>query len=206
MKEKILAQLAAKYPGVSKQFLGLYADKLAAKVTEETQIEGAIGELDNLPVSITDLAAEFQREGDRRVTEATKNKPKPTPEPPAPQPTPPPADDTAALLQQLLSKVSEMEKKERTATLQQRLSGHEKLKAVPQSFYRGRTLPDKEEELDAFAESVAADFTAFQQETAAQHLSGGHTPVIGTPAGGASSVASAIKDWAASGKEPVKQS
>jgi hypothetical protein len=35
MKEKILAQLKQKYAGVSSILLGLYADKIAAKVTTD---------------------------------------------------------------------------------------------------------------------------------------------------------------------------
>lgn len=73
MYEKILAQLVAKRPGVSKIVLGLIAKKLEPKVTEENQIEGAINDFEtNSPVSIEDYAGLLQSETDKRVTEALK--------------------------------------------------------------------------------------------------------------------------------------
>lgn len=93
MYEKILAQLAAKHPGVSKVVLGLIAKKLAEKVTEENQIEGAVNDFEtNSLVTIKDYADLVQSESDKRVTEALKKKEPNPPTPPAP-PTPPKDDD-----------------------------------------------------------------------------------------------------------------
>jgi len=73
MYEKILAQLMAKNPGVPKAILGLLATKLAAKVTEEDQIEGAITDFEsNSLVSVADYAALLQKDGDKRVADALK--------------------------------------------------------------------------------------------------------------------------------------
>ncbi len=73
MWEKILAQLISKNPGVSKAVLTLIAKKLAEKVTEENQIEGAITEFEaNSTISIKDYADFVQKEGDSRVGEAKK--------------------------------------------------------------------------------------------------------------------------------------
>ena len=73
MLEKILAQLISKNPGVSKAVLTLIAKKLAEKVTEENQIEGAITEFEaNSTISIKDYADFVQKEGDSRVGEAKK--------------------------------------------------------------------------------------------------------------------------------------
>lgn len=87
MWEKILAQLVAKHPGVSKSVLGLLAKKLADKVTEESQIEGVITDYEtNSPISIKEYADLLQSESDKRVTEALKKKsdiPNP-PNPPQP--------------------------------------------------------------------------------------------------------------------------
>lgn len=71
MRNKIFSELVKKFPGLDKKFLGLIADKLAKKVTEESGIEQAITDYDNA-ASITDLATEFQKEGDRRVNDAKK--------------------------------------------------------------------------------------------------------------------------------------
>ena len=73
MYEKILAQLMAKNPGVSKAVLGLLATKMVAKVTEEDQIEGAITDFEsNSLVSIADYASLLQKDGDKRVADALK--------------------------------------------------------------------------------------------------------------------------------------
>lgn len=66
MKEKILEQLMKKYSGVAtKKFLSDLADRMSKKITQESEIEPAIQELENAPVTINDL----QSEGDRRATE-----------------------------------------------------------------------------------------------------------------------------------------
>lgn len=73
MWEKILAQLASKNPGVSKAVLTMIAKKLAEKVTEESQIEGAISDFEaNSVLSIKDYADFVQQQGDSRVGEAKK--------------------------------------------------------------------------------------------------------------------------------------
>lgn len=91
--ELIIAQLVAKNPGVSKTVLGLIAKKLADKVTEESQIEGAIADFEkNSVVSIKDYADLLQTEGDKRVSDALKKaKSEPAPDP---TPKPKPADPT----------------------------------------------------------------------------------------------------------------
>lgn len=170
MKEKILAQLVQKYAGVSKKFLGLWAERLTTKVTEENQIEGAVNELDNLPISITDLAAEWQKEGDARVNTAkqewVKNPPKPdNPKPdPKPEPKPePPKDDTPewakALIEQnraLSEKVAGIEKEKTQGTIKQQLS--EKLKDLPANYWSKRALPDAEDKIEAFVSEVQDDY------------------------------------------------
>lgn len=172
MKEKILAQLVTKYPGVSKKFLGLYASKLEAKVTEESEIEGVLNELDNLPISIPDLAAEFQKEGDNRVTVAKKEWLKTPPKPDAPPKTDPPAqdppaDDTPAWVKAILDsnkaltdKVLAIEKKEAVQTIQQRIKSNEKLKGVPEPILALIPAPEKEEDIDGYVEKVS---TAWEQ-------------------------------------------
>lgn len=73
MYEKILAQLIAKHSGVPKVVLGLLAKKIEPKVTEESQIEGAINDFEtNSPVTVKDYADLLQSESDKRVTEALK--------------------------------------------------------------------------------------------------------------------------------------
>lgn len=176
MKQKILAQLVSKFPGVDKKFLGLWAEKMAAKVTEESAIDDAVAALDDLPVSITDLAIEYQKEGDRRVTTAKaeweKKKPgdpsQPTPPTPPANDPQPPADmpewakalvKSNELLQQTVTTLA----KDKQQTTMQSLAA-QKLKDINPAFYKGRALPEKEDELDAWVQEVADDYAAFTQD------------------------------------------
>lgn len=100
MQELILAQLVTKNAGVSKVVLGLIAKKIAEKVTEESQIEGAIADFEEKSVvSVADYAALLQSETDRRVTEALKKAKEPdTPPNPADPPKPAESTDVAGLI------------------------------------------------------------------------------------------------------------
>lgn len=137
MYEKILAQLVSKNAGVSKVVLGLIAKKLAEKVTEESQIEGAISEYEtNSPVSIKDYADLLQSETDKRVTEALKKKVEP-PVPPAPPKDDEPNDVSAQVakaiaeaLKPFQSMASTLQNGQRIATLKAQL----KAKGVDESW------------------------------------------------------------------------
>ena len=176
MYKQILAKLVALHPGLSKAVLGLIATQLATSVTEESGIDAAITAFDNT-LPITTFASEFQKEGDRRVAEATKPKPAdPKPEPgkdPAPK-----GDDTPAWAKALMDKVDRLEKEKTqggmTATLAERLKGK-----VPASYYGKRALPEKPEDLDAFVAEIEADYTAFKQELANQGFQQAEPPMGG---------------------------
>lgn len=174
MKQKILTQLVTKFPGVDKKFLGLWADKMSAKVTEESAIDDALSALDDLPVSITDLAAEWQRNGDQRVTAAKAewDKKKPgepnQPTPPTPPANEPPADmpEWAKVFQKSIEGLSQTVTtlaKEKQQTTMQALAA-QKLKDINPTFYKGRVFPEKEEELDAWVQEVTDDYAAFTQD------------------------------------------
>jgi hypothetical protein len=108
MYEKILAQLAAKNPGVSKVILGLVAKKLEAKVTEESQIEGVITEFEtNSPVTISEYAELLQKEGDKRVDAALKKAAKPDPEKPTPDPAKPDPANPTDISKQIADAIAE---------------------------------------------------------------------------------------------------
>lgn len=167
MKEKILAELQKKFKGLPKAFLELFATKLAAKVTEDSQIEGAITELDNLPVSVQDLAAEYQREGDRRVTEARRTFDQTPPAPPAPPaPAPDPnqpewAKTFTAQFSQLTQLVQGLVEDKSKTTLM--LKAQTELKDVPEVFWNKRMFPIKVEDLEPFIQEVKTDWSAFEQ-------------------------------------------
>jgi hypothetical protein len=202
MREKILAKLTEKFAGLPKNFLGLWADKLATKVTEESQIEGVVNELDKLPVTLQELAAELQKEGDRRVAEAKKPQPK-TPEPAKKgdegSNQQPPADDTPAWAKALMEEVKTLKTEKQQQTIQAKLN--EKLKGVPPVFFKGR-VPDSEDKIETVAAEILADYTAFQQDSINAGLENGKRPATGG-AGVNPSKQAVLKDideWVPQGK------
>src|SRR5690606_19840109 len=159
MYEKILAQLVAKNAGVSKVVLGLIAKKLAEKVTEEDQIEGAISEYEtNSPVSIKEYADLLQQEGDKRVSEALKKqKTDPTP-PTPPTPTPPKDDDpndvskiVAAELAKALAPIQEMTKTIQNSSKINTLKAQLKEKGIDESWADDVTISDDYDEVATVA-------------------------------------------------------
>jgi hypothetical protein len=209
MREKILAQLVAKHAGVSKQFLGLVADKLAKKVTEESGIDQAITDYDNA-VNIQELAQDFQREADRRVGDAKKEWEKKNPPKPAPktkeeggsddESSKP--EDVPAWAKTLMDGLQKLQSEKSQSSIQAKAA--EKLKDVPALFWKGRALPDKEEDLDSFIETINTDFNSFKQEQIDKGLMSQTPPGGGGGAGGGEGdkkvIDQDIKDWATKNK------
>lgn len=215
MLNQILAKLVAKYPGLSKAFLGLVAAQLATKVTEEGGIDQAITDYDNA-APIQTLATEFQKEGDRRVNDAKKewekkNPPKPADptEPPKPADPAKPTEEQPAWLKGLTSQlatlatqVATLSKEKQTSSMQSRLA--EKLKdKVPAGYYKGRALPEKEEDFDAFVSEIETDWTAFKQEQVNLGLMNTSAPPAGGEQGGVKvdNADADIANWSKSSKQ-----
>lgn len=206
MKALILIALKQKYPNVSAKFLGLWADKLAQKATEESQIEGVINELDNLPISISDLATEFQKEGDRRVATFEKQKPvvkekKEGEAEPADDPTMP--TWAKAILEQnktLATQLQTIQAEKQTGTIREKASSA--LKDVPALFWNKRALPGKDEELDAFIADVQADYKELTKDTtpAANPIGWTPKPVTGTTGDTGKGVSADMKAYVESKK------
>jgi len=196
MKEKILAQLKTKYAGVQTSLLGLVADKLSATVTEDSAIEGALANLEQLPVSITDFAKMLQTEGDRRATEAATTRETSLKEKfnftakqaENPLPATPPAnegnDETAKAIQQLKAELDAMKQKEIFAGLKSKAAEALKTKKVPEKFFDS-IIASKEfktdEEVNGVVETIATNWTDFQQELVDKGLSGIPKPAFGNP-------------------------
>ncbi len=140
MYEKILAQLLAKHAGVSKVVLGLIAKKLADKVTEENQIEGAIGDFEaNSPVSVRDYADLLQSEGDKRVTEALKKAKTETKESTENNDEKKDADDVPAWAKGMLETVADLKKElagTKTKSTLEELVAKAKEKGIPEKYAR----------------------------------------------------------------------
>lgn len=203
MKEKILAQLVAKHPGVSKHALGLYANKLAGKVTAEDQIEGAITELEAV-FSVADFAAALQSEGDRRVSEAKPKLPK-TEDKPKPEDKPVQDEDKtlegkiAAMFSKLESRLDTMEKSQTKQSVAEKFAAALKAKKleIHPSFLKGRT-PATEDELEAALTEVETDWNEFQQGQANAGMAANTPP--GSASASSTAVDAAIDRFVGTGK------
>lgn len=175
--------------GLSKTFLDQIATTIAAGVTEESEIEVKITELDGFIVATAN-------EGNRRATEAA-NKAKAaattaidededeaepaavTPKAKAAKP-----DANTALLQQLLEKVTKLESEKTQTSLKERFAAAIG-KDVPETFYKRVALPETEEEVEELAAEVKADWTALKQDKNNAGLGGDAPGSAGGPASGA---------------------
>lgn len=211
LKGKILAQLKAKFPGVPNSVLELVATKLAATVTEESAIEGAIQNLDNSPISITEYADLLQKEGDRRVTEAKKKfetekegqqqqqqQGQQGNEGAAGGSTGSGTDALAKQLAEINQKLQSLEQKETRNKLTEKLHKALAEKKIPLALAKGRFV-ESEDQLEGLLAEIEADHTALMQDLANEGFS--KQPKPGSGAGGDPSkkaVESDIKAWASS--------
>lgn len=80
------------------------------------------------------------------------------------------------------AKISAIEKEKTQGSIKSKLA--EKLKDVPEKFWRKWTLPEKEEDIDAFVSDVQTDYTEFETgkstEKNNQNLGLNHTPKNGS--------------------------
>lgn len=201
-KDKILAELRKKFAGLPANILGQIADKLAAKATEESQIEGLITELDNLPISLPDYAKLIQQEGDRRVTEAEKKwkaerKSDPDPDP---KNDPMPDNTLAKKIEALEKQLADWNKEKSVSQLTEQLHAKLKEEKIPVQFAKG-FLVDKAEDLDTVLASVKEHYTSTKQEMINQGLMTAGAPVGGGTPLKTDNIDADIAAWAGAGKK-----
>ncbi|MGJ1360040.1 hypothetical protein ACR79K_25385 [Sphingobacterium siyangense] len=195
MKEKILSALKTKYKNLGfgdKAFSGV-ADFLATTVTEEDQIETAIGGVENL------LKA-FQGDIDNRVnTAVAKAKAEKGGNQEQPEKTEKTDDDdnTPSWAKKLIEKVDKLESQKVQETLAQKWAKAVSDKGIKNDKLRDKWLPKSEEEF----EDSLNDLVEFNKTISIQEANSNST---GRPAGSASSgnvtkeVQSKIDNWKAS--------
>lgn len=200
MYEKILAQLAAKHPGVSKVVLGLIAKKLAEKATEESQIEGVIDEFEtNSPLTVKEIADFHQAESDKRVTEAVKKAKGETGKPPKPSK----GDDEEEQQDQVPAWAKGLQ--ETVNNLQKELAGAKtkntlndlvtaaKAKGIPEKFAQKYQIGE-DFEVDKALTELETEWTEMKQIAVNTSLDNGKV-VAGVAASG-KDVSAAIKNFA----------
>lgn len=180
MKQKILAELKKKFPGLSTEFLGFIASKLEPKVTEDTQIEGAITELDTV-LPIKEQADFFQSESDRRVSDAKKKFEAEKPKPKDEKKDDEPKDDELeikSVLKQLNDRLDAYEAKERISKANEAFKTQVAAKGIPLKFLKGRTV-ESEEQIEAAIAEVESDYEELKQEIANEGFKGQNPPKSG---------------------------
>ncbi|MGV6947010.1 hypothetical protein [Sphingobacterium kyonggiense] len=182
MWEKILAQLISKNPGVSKAVLTLIAQKLAGKVTEESQIEGAISDFEaNSVLSIKDYADFVQKDGDTRVGEAKKKwdtenkKPEPSKDdqPPVdkkdvkPDEMPPWAKELKESLTSLSKQVSD----NKSISTMEEFVAKAKEKGIPEVYAR-KTIIGEDFNMETAVSDLATEWAGIQQTNLNSQVAG----------------------------------
>lgn len=72
--------------------------------------------------------------------------------------------ETLKLLKSLTETVTNLVTEKRTTSIKEKIASHEKVKdVVPEDFYSEWRLPEKDDEIDAFAEKVAEKYSGFKQ-------------------------------------------
>lgn len=180
MKEKILVRLKAKYSGVnlSKARLDAIADKLATKITDETEIDAKLDELNEL-IPFADIAK--QDDQLRTLQAKAKKDPKPSDDDDVDEPDPEETkkgkkkkDDVPEWAKSLLQEVQSLKAEKAQTSIRQKAT--EKLKDVPEIVWAKRALPEKEEDLDDFVTEVTTEWTAFKQDQKNEGLLNAHKP------------------------------
>lgn len=194
--QAIKAKLKAQHQGLPDAILDRVANLLAKTAKDEATDEELTQAVANQKDMVTSLAEYSQQEGDRRATEAQKKAEAKTP--PATPATATPANPAQAATEPakteevpewakgLIQTVTAIAQKDATKTHTEQLQGLLKDK-VPASFYglalQGRQFKDADE-VNALAQQITENYTAFQQEHANGKLAGQTPPAQGAEAGG----------------------
>jgi len=209
MKEKILQALKTKYTGVQSLVLDRVAEELAKTVTEEANIETAIGGVGGL---INTFNSILQSEGDRRATDAAKTalgnyerqhnlkegKPIEGPKPADPNDIASiVANAVKAAVEPLQNELNQFKQKGSSEALSAKLKAKMAEKKIPEAFLKGRTV-ESEDKLDGVLAEIEADFTAVKQDLINEGV------VVEPPKGSVgnpSSVDADIEAWAGKDKK-----
>lgn len=190
MKDVIIAKFKAKFPAVtlSTKRMDEISDRLSKKVTNEDEIDAKLDEMNELlPFVDIQKADDKIRDLNSKLKTATQTKGTENSQDQSGSTTTKTEDETPAWAkalvesnQALAQKLAAMEKEKFQQTITQKVNSHEKLKGISPVFYKGRALPEKEEDLETFVDGIKADYDAFVQESNTTNLVNGHKPINGS--------------------------
>lgn len=170
MKEKILALLKTKFPGVDEATLSRIAEKKATGVTDESQLQ-TIADGVSFPdvlnsygdfranTAVTSAVSNYEKRHGLKDGKPVENpNPQPTPQP-APQPAP--QDDMAtiianavsAVVKPLSDKLAQFETEKSQATRQEQVMAKAKEYGIPEILAKRYSIPD-DADLDTYFKDV----------------------------------------------------
>lgn len=183
MKEKILAALKIRYKNLGftdKAFEGV-AEYMAATVTEEDQVESAIG-------GVEGLLRAFQSDVDRRINDAVAKAKAEGQSEGGDDPSRAKESSSeiekaiAAAVSPLVKKIEQLESSKASEKLSASLQGTLKGKGIPEKYYAkiiaGRTFKDQAE-VESFAAEVESGWKEFEQDLANKGFSMQERPLLG---------------------------
>ncbi len=196
MKDKIILSLKTKYPKLSDARISGYAEKLAAKITDEKDIDSKIDDLND----VVDFASIIKSDEKIAKIEAEKKAAKKQPESAKEESKEedPAIDDENAELakkeprvpawakaliesnKQLSADLTAIKSKESQQTIQQKLA--DRLKDIPAKFWAKRAAPATDEDIEGFVTDVTADYTDFSKDMSDKGFSAMSRPIGGTGA------------------------
>ncbi len=193
-KVRLKAKSTASGANLSQARIDALADRLHKKfpdVTEETDHDLKIDDLYQ-PDDLKEFAAldDYQR---AKAAKANKDIKKPD----GKQATQdPPSDEPPAWAKALQEKIDRLESEKQQSQISQKLFSHEKLKGVPKTFMDGRALPDKEEDIDTYAENLSKQWIGIKQSISDENFQAGNKPAFSTQqTAGSDKVSSEMKSF-----------
>jgi hypothetical protein len=174
MKEKILSQLKSacgNTTSISEKTLQIIAERMAANITEESQIEAAI-ELEKPILQAIDGNINFvAADAVKKIKPIEKQAEKKTEEKPN-DPNEPEWFKTYREKQDqettaLKNKLENYDKEKTQTQLNSKITAKLKEKGIPESYYKGRNLSiEDENDIDSLVTSIDTDYVSFKQELA----------------------------------------
>lgn len=204
-KARLKAKTTATGVNLSQKRIDAIADRLHKKfpeLVEEADHDKHLDELNELtPFDEMAKTDDRLRTLENKKTEKPKDEPKPTDTPKADDDTPAWAKTLIESNQKLSADLAAIQKEKNQQSISTKVSSHEKLKDVPADFLALSTLPEKEEEIDAFVDKVVTTWGNVKQKMADDGFAQTTKPVNGQAAGGKDKVSSEMSAFLSAKKE-----
>jgi hypothetical protein len=219
--ETFKAQLKAKIKTLGVNLSTTRIDAIAARLHAKNPDITEVADHDTRIDDFNDLSplADIAKQDDRVRTLEAKTKGQPTNQnqdsddddanddpPPAKPSKKKNSDEPPAWAKGLIETVSALTKEKTQTSMATQVAA--KLKdVVPPKYYAGRALPEKEEDLESFIETVKTDYTEFKQDLINQGLmSSSSTPQGGSGGNlGDKQIDAGIDAWVKSKEEPTTE-